>query len=205
MRTPQTPLRLARLLILPHRAADIPAPKAALPDAAFSFAAPSGRKLIIEAGARRAQRAAPKGCAGARPRPCVNSAAAPRNRCHRNDTVPVCTPMKNTDRTGLFGAAARCVIPSREIFSVVPSVERTRWEACGCLCRRALPGRNTGVAMDDQHMKNFCPKCHVPMKLRAFEHVQDPRKGDVQVDVFECMFCGRLAAEAEPRTAAAVH
>jgi hypothetical protein len=45
----------------------------------------------------------------------------------------------------------------------------------------------------------------MPMKLRALEHVDDPRKGGVEVEVFECMFCGRLAAEAEPARAAAPH
>jgi len=58
--------------------------------------------------------------------------------------------------------------------------------------------------MDDHHLGNFCPKCRVPMNFRALQHVDDPRKGGVEIAVFECPVCGRLAAapeveaEAEP-------
>jgi hypothetical protein len=38
------------------------------------------------------------------------------------------------------------------------------------------------------------------MNFRALQHVVDPRKGGVEIEVFECPVCGRLAAttEAEP-------
>ena len=55
--------------------------------------------------------------------------------------------------------------------------------------------------MNNQHMQMSCPKCRVPMKLRALQHVDDPRKGGVEVEVFECISCGRLMAEAEAEPA----
>lgn len=35
------------------------------------------------------------------------------------------------------------------------------------------------------------------MTFRALQHVDDPRRGGVEVEVFECSACGRLSAEAE--------
>ncbi len=54
--------------------------------------------------------------------------------------------------------------------------------------------------MDDRHLKTSCPKCRVPMTFRTLQHVDDPRKGGVEVEVYECPVCGRLTAamEAEP-------
>jgi len=49
--------------------------------------------------------------------------------------------------------------------------------------------------MGDQHM--FCPRCRVPIKFRTLQTVDDPRKGAVEVQVYECTVCGRLSAEAE--------
>ena len=62
-------------------------------------------------------------------------------------------------------------------------------------------GGRVGRVMNNQHMQMSCPKCRVPMKLRALQHVDDPRKGGVEVEVFECISCGRLMAEAEAEPA----
>ena len=48
-----------------------------------------------------------------------------------------------------------------------------------------------------QHIQMSCPRCRLPMKFRALQHVDDPRRGGLEVEVFECSACGRLSAEAE--------
>lgn len=54
--------------------------------------------------------------------------------------------------------------------------------------------------MGNQQLQTSCRRCRVPMNFRALQHVVDPRKGGVEIEVFECPVCGRLAAttEAEP-------
>lgn len=57
--------------------------------------------------------------------------------------------------------------------------------------------------MTEQHeqRKMSCPKCRVPMTFRTRQHVEDPRKGGVEMEVYECPVCGRLSAEAETEPA----
>lgn len=69
------------------------------------------------------------------------------------------------------------------------------------LCKIGLWGR----VMNNQHLQMSCPKCRVPMQFRALQHVDDPRKGGVAVEVFECRACGRLMAEAEVNPEPALH
>jgi hypothetical protein len=43
------------------------------------------------------------------------------------------------------------------------------------------------------------------MNFRALQHVDDPRKGGVEIAVFECPVCGRLAAATEVEAEPALH
>jgi hypothetical protein len=55
--------------------------------------------------------------------------------------------------------------------------------------------------MENRDTKTSCPKCRVPMTFRALQHVDDPRRGGVEVEVYECLVCGRLSAEMEAEPA----
>ena len=50
--------------------------------------------------------------------------------------------------------------------------------------------------MKDQDMKMSCPKCRVPMTFRTLQNVDDPRRGAVELEVYECPLCHRFSAEA---------
>ena len=55
--------------------------------------------------------------------------------------------------------------------------------------------------MREQPTSMSCPKCRVPMTFRTLQNVDDPRRGAVELEVYECPLCGRFTAEAVAETA----
>jgi hypothetical protein len=107
------------------------------------------------------------------------------------------------DQHGDAAVATSRVIRSRKFQCRMPRFGRT---AAAQMCFDHGPGRrHEGRVMDDQHTPMFCRKCRVPMTFRALQHVDDPRKGGVEVEVYECLVCGRLTAAADAKAEPALH